>query len=204
MDDRGLRVSDAERNHVGELLQRAVGQGMLSLGEYTERMDTALAAKTRGELNAVLVDLPGIRISGSTAPETISRGSVVSSVGGADEATVKATLSSVTRSGAWDVPRLLRVRSRLGSVTLNFADATVHSSTVVVEVDDYMSSISIVVPEGVSVNMDGLQAVAGSADNKVRGRRDDSSLHLEIRGRTRMGSVTAKHPFGVTIKRMLG
>ncbi len=44
------------------LLQRAVGQGMLSLGEFTERMDTALAAKTRGELNAVLVDLPGMQI----------------------------------------------------------------------------------------------------------------------------------------------
>ncbi|MGY2063205.1 DUF1707 SHOCT-like domain-containing protein, partial [Nocardia gipuzkoensis] len=61
MGDRELRVSDIEREHVGALLQRAVGLGMLSLGEFTERMDTALAAKTRGELNAVLVDLPGIR-----------------------------------------------------------------------------------------------------------------------------------------------
>src|SRR5947209_3005715 len=62
--DRDLRVSDTEREHVGALLQRAVGLGMLSLGEFTERMDTALAAKTRGELNAVLVDLPGIRLAG--------------------------------------------------------------------------------------------------------------------------------------------
>ncbi|MBM4602617.1 DUF1707 domain-containing protein, partial [Rhodococcus hoagii] len=62
MEARDLRVSDAEREHVGALLQRAVGQGMLSLGEFTERMDTALAAKTRGELNAVLVDLPGMQI----------------------------------------------------------------------------------------------------------------------------------------------
>ncbi len=35
---------------------------MLSLGEFTERMDTALAAKTRGELNSVLADLPGITL----------------------------------------------------------------------------------------------------------------------------------------------
>lgn len=65
--DRDLRVSDSEREHVGRLLQRAVGLGMLSLGEFTERMDTALAAKTRGELNAVLVDLPGIRLVGQPA-----------------------------------------------------------------------------------------------------------------------------------------
>ncbi|RMI33968.1 DUF1707 SHOCT-like domain-containing protein [Nocardia stercoris] len=69
MADRDLRVSDAEREHVGELLQKAVGLGMLSLGEFTERMDTALAAKTRGELNAVLVDLPGIRLTGQQAPQ---------------------------------------------------------------------------------------------------------------------------------------
>src|SRR5436305_9369364 len=60
--DRDLRVSDAEREHVGQLLQRAVGMGMLSLGEFTERMDTALGAKTRAELNAVLADLPGMRL----------------------------------------------------------------------------------------------------------------------------------------------
>ncbi len=68
MEARDLRVSDAEREHVGELLQRAVGQGMLSLGEFTERMDTALAAKTRAELNVVLVDLPGIQLISDFTP----------------------------------------------------------------------------------------------------------------------------------------
>ena len=71
--DRELRVSDAEREHVGQLLQRAVGLGMLSLGEFTERMDTALAAKTRGELNAVLVDLPGMRVAGTPQPAGAGR-----------------------------------------------------------------------------------------------------------------------------------
>ncbi|MGH3785806.1 MAG: DUF1707 SHOCT-like domain-containing protein [Pseudonocardiaceae bacterium] len=47
-----LRVSDAEREHVGELLQRAVGQGRITVDEFTERMDAAMAARTRGELNA--------------------------------------------------------------------------------------------------------------------------------------------------------
>ena len=68
MEARDLRVSDAEREHVGQLLQRAVGQGMLSLGEFTERMDTALASKTRGELNSVLADLPGMQIAEQHRP----------------------------------------------------------------------------------------------------------------------------------------
>jgi hypothetical protein len=57
---RNLRVSDSEREHVVGLLQRAIGRGMLDLDEFTERTDVALAARTRGELNAVLVDLPGL------------------------------------------------------------------------------------------------------------------------------------------------
>lgn len=60
MDAKDIRVSDAEREYVGQLLQRAVGQGMLSIAEFTERMDTAMAARTRGELNSVLIDLPGV------------------------------------------------------------------------------------------------------------------------------------------------
>lgn len=62
VSDRDLPVSDTEREHVGQLLQRAVGLGLLSLDEFTGRMDVALAATTRAELNAVLIDLPGLRI----------------------------------------------------------------------------------------------------------------------------------------------
>ena len=59
-DPRELRVSDAEREHVVSLLNKAVGRGMITLDEFTTRTDTALAAVTRADLNAVLVDLPGM------------------------------------------------------------------------------------------------------------------------------------------------
>src|SRR3954469_12684443 len=57
---RDLRVSDDERHHVVSLLEKATGRGLIDLDEFTTRVDTALAARTRGELNAVLVDLPGL------------------------------------------------------------------------------------------------------------------------------------------------
>jgi Domain of unknown function (DUF1707) len=58
--NRDLRVSDGEREHVVGLLQKAIGRGLLTLEEFSERTDVALAAKTRGELNLVLIDLPGM------------------------------------------------------------------------------------------------------------------------------------------------
>ncbi|MCV2491160.1 DUF1707 domain-containing protein [Geodermatophilus sp. YIM 151500] len=52
------RVSDVERAAVQERLRRAVGDGQLDLAEFDQRVATAWAARTRGELTAVTRDLP--------------------------------------------------------------------------------------------------------------------------------------------------
>ncbi|MET0765858.1 MAG: DUF1707 domain-containing protein [Blastococcus sp.] len=53
-----LRVSDAERAVVQERLRRAVGDGQLDLHEFDLRVQSAWAARTRGELVRVTADLP--------------------------------------------------------------------------------------------------------------------------------------------------
>jgi hypothetical protein len=53
-----LRVSDAERAVVQERLRRAVGDGQLDLHEFDARVQSAWAARTRGELVQVTADLP--------------------------------------------------------------------------------------------------------------------------------------------------
>lgn len=62
---RAMLVDEVQRAHVQRLLERAVGLGALSLEEFTTRFDRTLTARSRGELNAVVVDLPGIRLRGS-------------------------------------------------------------------------------------------------------------------------------------------
>jgi len=54
----GERVGDAQRNHVVELLARALGEGYLDLAEYERRLVEATAATTSGELVVQLTDLP--------------------------------------------------------------------------------------------------------------------------------------------------
>ncbi len=53
-----LRVSDAERAAVQERLRRAHDVGQLDLVEFDDRVRTAWAARTRGELARVTADLP--------------------------------------------------------------------------------------------------------------------------------------------------
>lgn len=56
--DQHIRVSDAERNEVAELLGRHYADGRLDQGEFDERVSRTMAAKTRGDLAGLFDDLP--------------------------------------------------------------------------------------------------------------------------------------------------
>lgn len=54
-----MRAGDADREQVVERLRQAHAEGRLDLDEFDERVTTALAARTYGELARVTDDLPG-------------------------------------------------------------------------------------------------------------------------------------------------
>jgi hypothetical protein len=53
-----IRVSDADRQHVVDLLQRHTTAGRLSLDEFGTRVDAANRAVTRQDLAVLTADLP--------------------------------------------------------------------------------------------------------------------------------------------------
>jgi len=60
MDGRNqMRAADSDRMAVAEQLRHALDEGRLDLGEYDDRLQRAYAAKTYGDLNGLLDDLPG-------------------------------------------------------------------------------------------------------------------------------------------------
>jgi Domain of unknown function (DUF1707) len=67
--DQHIRVSDAERNAVVELLGQHYAEGRLDQAEFDERVTRAMSAKTRGDLEGLFDDLPdlghGIPFAGS-------------------------------------------------------------------------------------------------------------------------------------------
>jgi uncharacterized protein DUF1707/2TM domain-containing protein len=54
------RVSDAEREKLAQTLREHAAQGRLSVDELSERLDRAYAARTEGELSALIADLPSV------------------------------------------------------------------------------------------------------------------------------------------------
>jgi hypothetical protein len=58
--DPRIRASDADRDRAAALLREHHAAGRLTAEEFNERMDKALEAKTLGELDELLADLPAI------------------------------------------------------------------------------------------------------------------------------------------------
>ncbi|CAA9471579.1 MAG: hypothetical protein AVDCRST_MAG67-67 [uncultured Solirubrobacteraceae bacterium] len=53
-----LRASDAERDWAVGIVREAAAEGRLALDELSDRVERALGATTRGELELVVRDLP--------------------------------------------------------------------------------------------------------------------------------------------------
>ncbi|MGH8774998.1 MAG: DUF1707 domain-containing protein [Jiangellaceae bacterium] len=68
-----VRIGDRERERAQTRLEDAYGQGALTLDEFKERLEVALRARTRGQLEPLLTDLPEASdasdVEPSAAPE---------------------------------------------------------------------------------------------------------------------------------------
>ncbi len=58
--DAKTRASDADRDQTAAALREHLAAGRLTIEEFDERLDQAFAAKTLGELDALMTDLPAI------------------------------------------------------------------------------------------------------------------------------------------------
>lgn len=58
--DAKIRASDADRDRVAAALREHFAAGRLTTEEFTGRLGQAFAAKTQGDLDNLLADLPGL------------------------------------------------------------------------------------------------------------------------------------------------
>jgi hypothetical protein len=142
-----VRASDAEREQVAARLGRAVGEGRLTLAEFSDRVGQAHAATTRGDLAPLTADLP----AGSIAPareQARTRWSV-SPIGG------------MVRKGSWRVPERSVGVSVIGGASLDLTDAELAAPEVVLTRVSLIGGISATVPAGVRVEVEGFSLLGG-------------------------------------------
>lgn len=127
---------DGVRDRAQATLERAVGEGRLTLDEFTDKVDLVLRAGSEAEVNAVLGQLP--------APVTAPAAKVVSR---------QSVFDDVSRSGRFALPTGATVSSFFGDVELDLRHAVITDPVVEVRTWTWFGDIVVTVPEGVEVEV---------------------------------------------------
>jgi Domain of unknown function (DUF1707)/Cell wall-active antibiotics response 4TMS YvqF len=147
-----IRASDAEREAVVARLRTAAGEGRLALDELADRLDRALTAVTRADLEPLTRDLPDQRPKASPAAK--SRRWVVGIMGGG------------TQKGRWRIASRCTVVNVMGGADLDLTGAVVEGPETEIVVFSLMGGSDVVVPDGVHVELSGF-AFMGANDLKL-------------------------------------
>ncbi|MGH3241719.1 MAG: DUF1707 SHOCT-like domain-containing protein [Spirillospora sp.] len=138
-----VRASDAEREAVVERLRIASVEGRLTFEELTERSEAAYAAVTRGDLDAITADLPGMGAPGANpAPIQVKR-------------KFSAVMGDCKERIVGRIEGPLEAVSVMGDVELDLRGAQVPSGEVSVTATAVMGDVKIIVPDGVAVELSG-------------------------------------------------
>jgi Domain of unknown function (DUF1707)/Cell wall-active antibiotics response 4TMS YvqF len=174
----GLRVSDAERDRVLDVLRDATAEGRLTAEEYEERASLALAARTIADLSPLTSDLPV--------------GAPVGPMPAVQDKPLIAIMGEDSRSGRWAVPEQLKSVAVMGSVKLDLTEAVPTSRETHLSCVCVMGEVSIVVPEGVDVRMDGLAIMGEKTVKKLRTPPVAGAPIIYVHAFAVMGSVEVK------------
>jgi len=180
-----LRASNAERDAAVTRLQDAFAEGRLDDTVFDTRMRAALIATTHADLDTLLADLPPAPAGAApvTGPDPTRAGRYAIAWKG-----------SVRRAGRWRVPDRYTTVVYKGGGTLDLRAAELLSPVTTIVAVAYKSTISLLVPPGVRVEMTGFGVTQGQTDDLPLAP-DAPVLH--IRGITYKGSVeTSSRPAG--------
>lgn len=202
---RDIRVSDAEREHVVEVLQKAIGLGMLNLDEFTERTDRALASKNRGELNAVLTDLPGLvhpeaamvprQQENPWVPQQQHQQQQYYGAPSGEVMELRGQYSALQRNGHWLVPQSLVVRNKYGATKLDFSQADIRHPVVHIDLQAKWGPVEITIPENGAVDTNSITEIKfGSLDDRTQSNGRPGTPRFVITGRVHGGALIIKYP----------
>lgn len=175
-----LRIGDRERRSVDELLRAAVGDGVLSLGEYDERAAVLWQTRTRDDLDSLVADLPSARHEVASVPlEPGQRPPPRRVIAVLSEDLLDCPVAPGQRVQAHAILGTARVDLRRDDLP-----AQVHVTATAV-----LGEVEVLVPHGVAVHLSGL-SVLGERSIKITGGAGPV-VHLDAYAV--LGTVTVKH-----------
>jgi hypothetical protein len=177
-DDRpDLRASHADRDRVVDALRVAGGDGRLSADELDIRLESALSARTLGDLAELTADLP-------IAPADT----------GQDVLVVEQHGGRYAREGRWPVPARIELRTQECRVTLDFTDAVITSNVLRIETDMVHGKLFVVSSPGIVIDTDGLGLTYSKLKLRPKNAAASPCLRIALVGRLLHAKVIERRP----------
>jgi hypothetical protein len=168
---------------VVDTLRMAAGDGRLSAEELDERVERALTARTYGELQALVADLPGAPSGAVAAPRP------------KDVLRIDRYGASARRDGRWTVPQRVEVSVTGGNVTLDFTEAIIVLPSLQVSASLMGGNLTLITRAGIVVDTDDVALIGGNL--KAREHPDAQApvlLRVEVTGQVTGGSIIVRPP----------
>lgn len=198
-----LRCSDADRDRIADILRDALAEGRLTAEEHSERVEGVLSAKTVGELDLFVRDLPAAHRHRATpaympAPSRPSPGAIPAD----PDENVVAVFSAAIRKGRWRAGRRIHAYAIFGSVEIDLSEAIFEYQQVVIKAISVFGNIEIRVPENVSLRGSG-GGVLGNFEVNTLDSGDPDAPVVYVDGMAVLGNVEAKPKRGKQIADIL-
>jgi len=164
-------ASDAEREATVVRLGDAAGEGRLVLDEFSERVGRAYTARTRGELQSLVHDLPepaGWTQSSANAPARAGRTDWHISL-----------LGGLKRAGHWRMSREITSVSVIGGMKLDLREAEFAAPEITLTKVSLVGGVRLTVPPGVRIEVTNVSLIGGRRiDADERLSPNAPTLHL--------------------------
>ncbi|GAA2936158.1 DUF1707 domain-containing protein [Kitasatospora cinereorecta] len=190
-----IRASDADRDRIADILREAMAEGRLTAEEHAERVDLVYRAKTVGDLEPLVRDLPAHGPAGRQAQAPYGYGPE-EPVGPAEN--LVAVFSSSTRRGRWRVGGRTNAFSLFGSVEIDLTEALFGQRLTVINATSIFGSVEIRVPENISLRGSGT-GIFGNFEVDTLESADPEAPVVVVNGYSVFGNVEAKPKRGKLI-----
>jgi class 3 adenylate cyclase len=179
------RVADADRDRTVTQLRENVVEGRLTLDEFSERVGSALQARTRGDLVAVMADLPQTRPTAEILPE-----------GGTSAKKRRrwhvAVMSGHSTKGRWRISGKTNALAVMGGCDMDLRRAEIEGPEVEITAVAFWGGIDIIVPEGFDVELRGFSFMGGRSLKLRDVPIVPGSPRIVVRGFAVMGGIDVK------------
>jgi len=178
-------VADTDRDHTVARLREHVVAGRLTLDEFSERMGAALEARTRGDLEAVMADLPA-------APVPAERPVVAAAAPRKARRWHVAVMSGHSTKGRWRISGKTNAVAVMGGCDMDLRRAEIEGSEVEITAFAFWGAVDIIVPEGFDVELRGFSFMGGRSLRLRDVPIVPGSPRIVVRGFAVMGGIDVK------------